>query len=102
MCETKEIVVNGLNINVGKAEFISEGSDDKQEAKDIFVDKENETIQIEFPASLKPGFGILSMEFDAQITDNMKGLYRTQVTGADGKSHYNYVTHFEPVNARLI
>jgi puromycin-sensitive aminopeptidase len=112
LCETKEIVLNGLNVNITRAHYTpeegkstiateTERSSSQLEAKDIFADKKIETIQIEFPSELKPGFGLLSLEYEAEITENMKGLYRTQIsTGEDDKPRYNFVTHFEPVNAR--
>ncbi|OXA58934.1 Puromycin-sensitive aminopeptidase [Folsomia candida] len=97
MCETREIVLNGLNISVSDVKYTCEGSKGVQETGNILINGEMETIQIEFPNPLTVGFGTLALNFEAEITDNMKGLYRTKV--GDGK-RYNFITHFEPVNAR--
>lgn len=79
-------------------QFTPESSQGVQESRDVFINEDTETIEMGFSNPLLPGFGTLTLNFEAQITDNMKGLYRTKM-GSDS-SRYNYVTHFEPTNAR--
>ncbi|OWF36627.1 Puromycin-sensitive aminopeptidase [Mizuhopecten yessoensis] len=49
---------------------------------------------------LQPGNGTLSVSFDGELNDKMKGFYRSKYTSPDGEERIGAVTQFEATDAR--
>ncbi|KAI5056620.1 hypothetical protein GOP47_0028438 [Adiantum capillus-veneris] len=65
----------------------------------VEIDKEDEILVLSFEQSLPVGEALLSLDFQGNLNDSMKGLYRSSYL-KDGLKHYMAVTQFEPADAR--
>jgi len=66
----------------------------------IDTDEAAQTASVRLAAPLQPGPAKLSLSFAAPLDCQMRGLYRAQYTGADGKPRHMAVTQFEAASAR--
>ncbi|XP_010049218.2 aminopeptidase M1 [Eucalyptus grandis] len=60
---------------------------------------EDEILVLEFPETLPTGIGVLAIDFDGILNDEMKGFYRSTYEH-NGEKKNMAVTQFEPVDAR--
>ncbi|MCO5582725.1 hypothetical protein L7F22_036624 [Adiantum nelumboides] len=65
----------------------------------VEIDMEDEILVLSFEQSLPVGKALLSLDFQGNLNDSMKGLYRSSCL-KDGVKHYMAVTQFEPADAR--
>ncbi|XP_078048992.1 puromycin-sensitive aminopeptidase isoform X1 [Augochlora pura] len=97
---TDTVVVNSMDINIKSVAFHCQEKDPIL-TKKIDISIPDETITFIFNEKLPSGkSGYLSVEFDGEINDKMKGLYRSKYTRLDGNVDYAAVTQFESTDAR--
>ncbi|XP_014604170.1 PREDICTED: puromycin-sensitive aminopeptidase isoform X1 [Polistes canadensis] len=97
---TDTIVLNSLEINIKSAHYVNNDGCTIS-AKSINTSPSEETATLVFDDKLPVGKDvILTLEFDGEINDKMKGFYRSKYRRADGSVAYAAVTQFEPTDAR--
>lgn len=94
---TTSLVMNCVDIQVGSVEFSSDTQ--TMNSTNINYDSKQETVTFTFPEAMKPGSGVVSMDFKGEINNKMKGLYRSKYM-KDGEEKYCAVTQFESTDAR--
>jgi puromycin-sensitive aminopeptidase len=92
----KEIKINACEIVVLEATFKGDGG---EKTSKVNYYKEQEEVGFEFPSSVDPGKGVLSVKFTGELNDKMKGFYRSQYFVGEEK-RYAAVTQFEATDAR--
>ncbi|KAL4707753.1 hypothetical protein ACJJTC_014934 [Scirpophaga incertulas] len=99
---TKEIVLNSLDLELKsvKLDYNEGGSVVTLVPVDINLSVDDETAHIIFDKSLPEGEAILYCEFNGEINDKMKGLYRSKYLTPTGEERYAAVTQFEATDAR--
>ncbi|XP_050738577.1 puromycin-sensitive aminopeptidase-like isoform X2 [Eriocheir sinensis] len=60
----------------------------------------NEMAILTFEETLPIGTAKLSVAFDGELNDKMKGMYRSKYTSVSGEERYSAVTQFEATDAR--
>ncbi|XP_021340205.1 puromycin-sensitive aminopeptidase-like [Mizuhopecten yessoensis] len=93
------ITLNCCDIDVKEASYQADGSADKIKGE-ISYTKEDEIVKFSFPSEIQPGNGTLSVSFDGELNDKMKGFYRSKYTSPDGEERIGAVTQFEATDAR--
>jgi aminopeptidase N len=78
--ETNKVVLNALDLKLGKVFYLPDGGAKEDEAAKFELSEENETLTIFFDSPLKQGKGVLSIAFNGELNDKMKGFYRSQYT----------------------
>jgi puromycin-sensitive aminopeptidase len=66
------------------------------------LDNKWKTINIEFPQEIGPQKAKLSIDYKAEITQKMNGLYRSSYKASDGSTKYIASTQFESDTARSV
>ncbi|XP_066305336.1 puromycin-sensitive aminopeptidase-like [Branchiostoma lanceolatum] len=97
---TDKVVMNSVDITIATATFRAENSTKDMATSDIQFNKENETVTLSFPSALPTGAGELTLEFEGELNDKMKGFYRSKYTSPDGLDRFCAVTQFEATDAR--
>ncbi|XP_011496000.1 PREDICTED: puromycin-sensitive aminopeptidase [Ceratosolen solmsi marchali] len=97
---TDSVILNSCDIDI-KSVIYNNDIDKCIKSKDIKLDAENETVTITFLQKLPVGkIGFLCIEFQSEINDKLKGLYRSKYISSDGIIKYAAVTQFEATDAR--
>ncbi|KAL0822477.1 hypothetical protein ABMA28_004534 [Loxostege sticticalis] len=99
---TKEIVLNclDLELNSVKLQYNDGGSVSTLNPVDVRLNAADETACILFENPLPQGEAMLFCEFNGEINDKMKGLYRSKYLTPGGEERYAAVTQFEATDAR--
>ncbi|KZC12138.1 Puromycin-sensitive aminopeptidase [Dufourea novaeangliae] len=97
---TDTVVLNSIDIDIKSVVF--NGNDGNViSTKNIDISASEETATFIFNEKLPIGrSGHLKLEFEGEINDKMKGLYRSKYTRPDGSVKYAAVTQFESTDAR--
>lgn len=66
-------------------------------AASFTLDKDTETLSLEFPTTLTSSCGPIHIEYTGTLNDQMRGFYRSKYTCSDKPSEERYgaVTQFE-------
>lgn len=96
---TSSIILNSLDLEFTEISYTSENGG-KHIPSDISVSVENETVTVLFPQPLAVGIGELNIIYTGEISDKMKGFYRSKYVSPDGEERYAAVTQFESTDAR--
>ncbi|XP_033222097.1 puromycin-sensitive aminopeptidase-like isoform X2 [Belonocnema kinseyi] len=97
---TNEVTLNSVDINIKHVTFHN-ANGNIISSTEIVMNPTEETAKILFPETLPIGkIGYLHLEFQGEINDKLKGLYRSKYTGTDAKITYAAVTQFAPIDAR--
>ncbi|CAH0398786.1 unnamed protein product [Chilo suppressalis] len=99
---TKEIVVNCLDLELKnvKLQYNEGGTDLTLNPVEVSLSTSDETARIVFDKVLPKGEAKLFCEFNGEINDKMKGLYRSKYMTPGGEERYAAVTQFEATDAR--
>ena len=100
MKSTNRIVLNALDLIIKKAILHGDGTPPQQKAATVNLSGEDETAEFLFDDALALGVYNLSIDFDGEINDKMKGLYRSKYLNENGEERYAAVTQFESTDAR--
>jgi len=96
---TSSIVLNCNFIKIGNVSFKGEGQEFSSDIK-VSYSEPDETVTLGFPEELKVGAGVLSITYEGELNDKMKGFYRSKYLTSSGEERYGAVTQFEPTYAR--
>ncbi|KAK6630961.1 hypothetical protein RUM44_003133 [Polyplax serrata] len=96
---TNTIVLNCLELQVKDVVIQCKG-EPMLEPSSVALSNELETLTLAFPKVLQPGRADLKMSFAGEITDKMKGLYRSKYISPSGEERFAAVTQFEATDAR--
>lgn len=100
MKSTNRIVLNALDLIIKKAILHNGSTPSLQKAAKVKLSSEDETAEFLFDDALALGVYNLSIDFDGEINDKMKGLYRSKYLNENGEERYAAVTQFESTDAR--
>ncbi|VDD94199.1 unnamed protein product [Enterobius vermicularis] len=67
----------------------------------VDYDKQWTTVTLQFPKTVTPQEGRISLKFRGTLNDKMKGFYRSSYKDATGKEQFIATTQFESTYARL-
>ena len=95
---TKLIYLNSLGIQVSHASLIS----NDQESINLSVEyfENDERISLSSKNEIENGIYKLYMEFKSEITNDLKGFYRSKFLTKDEEEKWIATTQFEPTSAR--
>ncbi|KAG0375070.1 Aminopeptidase 2 mitochondrial [Mortierella sp. AD032] len=92
---------NQLDIISAKLTNLALKTESSQNATDITLDKDNETVTLTFADELQPGStAVLYIVFKGVLNESMNGFYRSSFKDDAGKTHYIATTQFEATDAR--
>ncbi len=94
---TNNIVLNSVGIEVTKAKIQTTKKDIPLKVNYI---EEDEKIVFESQETLSKGVYELYIEFNSEITDDLKGFYKSSYMSEDGEKKWIATTQFEPTAAR--
>ena len=94
---TNKIVLNSVGIEVTKAKVQNTEQDISLEVSYI---EEDEKIVFESEEVLSKGLYELYLEFNSEITNDLKGFYKSSYTSESGEKKWIATTQFEPTAAR--
>ena len=94
---TNNIVLNSVGIEVTKAKIQTTKQDIPLEVNYI---EEDEKIVFESQETLSEGVYELYLEFNSEITNDLKGFYKSSYMSEDGEKKWIATTQFEPTAAR--
>ena len=94
---TNNIVLNSVGIEVTKAIIQTTNQDIPLEVNYI---EEDEKIVFESQETLSEGVYELYLEFNSEITNDLKGFYKSSYMSEDGEKKWIATTQFEPTAAR--
>ncbi len=94
---TDKIVLNSVGIEVTKAKIQNTEQDISLEVSYI---EEDEKIVFESEEVLSKGLYELYLEFNSEITNDLKGFYKSSYTSESGEKKWIATTQFEPTAAR--
>ncbi|KAK7047299.1 Aminopeptidase 2 mitochondrial [Paramarasmius palmivorus] len=98
--ETSQIVLNALDLSIGDVS-IATADDQVLIPATQALDKEKERATFQFPVKIPAGSTAkLHIKFEAELTQNLAGYYRSSWKDRDGKVSYYALTQFEPTAAR--
>jgi len=99
--DSTEIITNAYDMTVHSASVTDVASMQKQDATNIELDSEAQTLKLSFANALKKGSKAkLSIKFTGNLNNEMDGFYRSEYTDSNGQKKYMAVTQFESVYAR--
>jgi len=94
---TNNIVLNSVGIEVTKAKIQTTKQDIPLKVNYI---EEDEKIVFESQETLSEGVYELYLEFNSEITNDLKGFYKSSYMSEDGEKKWIATTQFEPTAAR--
>ena len=96
---TSTITLNAAELAIGAASLTPAGGE-AIKAKRIALDGKSEraTVTLERPAP--KGKAVLELAFTGTLNDQLRGFYRSQYSGPDGKPRYLATTQLEATDAR--
>ncbi|XP_069970729.1 puromycin-sensitive aminopeptidase isoform X1 [Penaeus vannamei] len=96
---TKQIKLNSLDLTLRDIK-VTLASGEKVLPASTEISTPNEMVTLTFDKALPIGKAKLSMAFNGELNDKMKGLYRSKYTSVNGEERYSAVTQFEATDAR--
>jgi puromycin-sensitive aminopeptidase len=95
---TGRIVLNAVDITF--TEVYAEASDGTRLYGAVEIDRETELAAIVFDGALGCGIWHLKITFKGDLSEQLRGFYRSSWLDQDGEKHTIASTHFEPTHAR--
>lgn len=89
-----------LELTSVKLEYNDGGADSCINPSEVRLNAADETATVLFGNALPEGDATLYCEFNGEINDKMKGLYRSKYLTPGGEERYAAVTQFEATDAR--
>jgi puromycin-sensitive aminopeptidase len=87
-----EIVIQSCQLTLSSGRVMT--------ARDISLDKPNETATFRFDSAIPAGVARLQIKFTGELNDRLRGFYRSRYTDANGQERYMASTQFEATDAR--
>ncbi|MEC7926055.1 MAG: M1 family metallopeptidase, partial [Actinomycetota bacterium] len=95
---TKSIFLNSLGIKISHASLITSDEESYNLSVEYFED--NERISLSSQNEIKKGDYKLYLEFNSEITNDLKGFYRSKFLTKEDEEKWIATTQFEPTSAR--
>ncbi|XP_045101162.1 puromycin-sensitive aminopeptidase-like isoform X2 [Portunus trituberculatus] len=96
---TKQVKFNTLDLTLRDIKIRLPSGEDLVPAS-TEISTANEMVILTFDETLPIGTAKLSLSFDGELNDKMKGMYRSKYTSVSGEERYSAVTQFEATDAR--
>lgn len=96
--ETDRVVLNAVDVTFSEA--FAEAPDGTRLYGRVEIDSETELAAIIFNGALGRGIWHLKIAFKGELSEKLRGFYRSSWIDDDGKKHVIASTHFEPTHAR--
>ena len=93
-----EVVLNAVGLEVRSATMEREGTEPVEAA--VSYEPGDERVRLNLPRALDPGDWTLHLAFAGQITDELRGFYRSTFRDIDGRERVLGTTQFEATDAR--
>ena len=92
-----EFVLNSIDIDISSATLeIGENI----HAAVVSYDEEMQRATLTFDSEVQPGQGVLSIDFEGTLNDQLHGFYRSTFTDVEGNDQVIATTQFEATDAR--
>ncbi|NMP22067.1 M1 family metallopeptidase [Sulfobacillus harzensis] len=95
-----EMILNALDLTIGDVSWSD--ADHANLIASVTDNADEEQIVIHFDQAIQPGSGILSIHYQGELGNDLRGFYRTTVQGPDGQPVIIASTHCEATDARQI
>ena len=94
--------MNALDLVISKIMWEEDVTENRQEPIEFSLDRDKQQLRVTFEPPLLPTNGILRINFNGDIRENLVGLYQSKLFGSDGEAEedYNLITRFSPAEAR--
>lgn len=96
---TKEIALNSIDLNFNQIELESLSDHSKKTGK-AEADSKNEQVHLVFNEQIPAGNYKLHINFDGNLTDQLRGFYRSYYKDNAGEKHWLCSSQMEPADAR--
>ncbi|EDO47790.1 predicted protein [Nematostella vectensis] len=96
---TDLILVHSARMNVTSGSVMNKAGDQQAIKKRFWFEKNQFTV-LQMETALEPGPYVVMLGFEAFLSDQLNGLYRSQYTHKDGKNVTIATTQFQPTDAR--
>ena len=96
---TRTIHLNSAELRLHSAR-LTQGPTPTPVTAAISYNTDDETVALTFDSDLTPGDASLSIEYEGQHNDKMRGCYRSKYRTAGGEDAWMVVTQFESTDAR--
>jgi len=93
------ILINAVNFQVTKVEFKDALGENVQQAE-VNLDCEKELLRMDFAKPLQPGKGVLEIQYNGKVSENLVGFFKSKYKDEQGNDKYHFLTKFEPTFAR--
>lgn len=100
LADLNEIALNAVNLTI--KEVVLASVDDTRFHGTASYQPEEEQAIVTFPSSIAPGKWMLSFQFDGVLASDLRGFYRTTVTGSDDTPVVIASTQCEATDARRV
>ena len=97
---TKEIRLNTAELKVKKASLARSGDDKSAVSLTATYEEDDEVCVLTAGEEIGVGEGTLSIEYEGEHNDKMRGCYRSKYTTPSGEEKYMITTQFEATDAR--
>ena len=96
---TEVLVLNSVDLSIGEARLVTPSGESLE--PQVTLEEETQRVRLTFDSRLTPaeGYG-LTLGFSGSLNEQLRGLYRSTFTDADGRLHTIAVTQFEAADAR--
>ncbi len=95
---TDVIVLNAIELELGDP--VLRAGDGTSTTGRVALDDTLERATLTFPAAHAPGRYVLELGFTGTLNDELRGFYRSTLSGEDGADHTIATTQFEATDAR--
>ena len=95
---TNAVTLHAIELALGTATVTLDGT--THTASSITFDEKYETATLHFDSPLPVGTGVLEIDFDGVLNDQLHGFYRSTYKDDSGTSHTIATTQFEHSDAR--
>uniref|UniRef100_A0A7N1A587 Alpha-aminoacylpeptide hydrolase n=1 Tax=Kalanchoe fedtschenkoi TaxID=63787 RepID=A0A7N1A587_KALFE len=97
--DTSFIVLNAADLTIAPASVLFTTVHKVLEPRDVQLMEDDEILVLGFSDNLPIGRGVLSIDFEGCLDDDLKGFYRSEYE-VNGETRIMAVTQFEPADAR--
>lgn len=95
---TSQIVLNSADLSIADVRLCSKSGTIVKVTHSL--DKDSEQLLVNFENAINPGTWILEIQFSGELTDKLRGFYRSRFNAPDGSSQIIATTQFEATDAR--
>lgn len=93
----RELMLNAVDLDITSAVLrIAE----REHAASVAYDEEMQRATLTFETAITPGQGVLSLDFEGTLNDQLHGFYRSTFTDVNGTEQVIATTQFEATDAR--